>query len=140
MHSWVTEYIPLFVATFPNYILFFRLGSIFSKDVGHCLKPINNLLSHMGRLCWSVFIFFLSVIGHLWPISTFPLLFCLILTQWVEWQVAYLLVENNSCFKKLNFWILFLVWHLMVRVNRKDSIIKYYFRILDDSYRCWPAV
>ena len=41
--SWVAEYIPTFTNIFHKYISFFRLGNILSKDVGHNLKPINNL-------------------------------------------------------------------------------------------------
>ena len=42
--SWVAEYIPTFTTIFHKYIRRFSGWAIFlSKDVGHNLKPINNL-------------------------------------------------------------------------------------------------
>ena len=41
--SWVAEYIPTFTTIFHKYISFSGWAIFLSKDVGHNLKPINNL-------------------------------------------------------------------------------------------------
>ena len=44
MLPWVAEYIPSFFAIFHKYVSFSGRAVFLRKDIGHYLKPINDLL------------------------------------------------------------------------------------------------